>query len=114
MERAAEREPHLGVAVPAELEHRALGREQVERALEPGRGRARVHDQVAPAGGVLRAREAGAERGRDLGPRRVDVDERDLDRREAGEQAGDAAADHPGADDGDAVADQRRARPTGR
>src|SRR4051812_16134925 len=28
MERAAEREPHLGVAVPAELEHGALGREE--------------------------------------------------------------------------------------
>ena len=114
MERAAQREPHLGVAVPAEVEHRALGREQVERALEPGRRRARVHDQVAAAGGVVRQREADAERGRDLGPRRVDVDERDLDRREPGEQAGDAAADHPGADDGDAVADQRRARPTAR
>ena len=107
VERAAEREPHLGVAVPAELEHRALGREQVQRALEPGRRRARVHDQVAAAGGVVRLREADAERGRDLGPRRVHVDERDLDRREAGQQAGDAAADHPGADDGDAVADQR-------
>ena len=113
VERAAEREPHLGVAVPAEVEHRALGREQVERALQPGRRRARVDDQVAAAGGVVRPREAGAERGRDLGPRRVDVDERHLDRREPGEQAGDAAADHPGADHGDAVADQRRRVPQG-
>ena len=113
MERAAQRQPHLGVAVPAELEHRALRREQVERELEPGGRRARVHDQVAPAGRVLRPREAGAEGGRDLGPRGVDVDERDLDPGEAGEQAGDAAADHPGADDGDAVADQRRRVPQG-
>ncbi len=68
MERAAQREPHLGVAVPAELEHRALGREQVERALQAGRRRARVHDQVAAAGRILGTREAGAERGRDAGP----------------------------------------------
>jgi hypothetical protein len=68
MECAAQREPHLGVSVPAEVEHRALGREQIERALEPGRRRACVHDQVAPAGGVLRPREAGAERSRDVGP----------------------------------------------
>ena len=66
-----------------------------------------------PPAASLRPREAGAERGRDLGPRRVDVDERDLDRREPGEQPGDAAADHPGADDGDAVADQRGRVPQG-
>ena len=113
VEGAAQREPHLAVAVPAELEHRALGREQLERALEAGGRRARVHDQVAVAGGVLRPREAGAERRRDLGPRRVDVDERDLDAREPREQAGDAAADHAGADDGDAVADQRGRVPEG-
>ena len=113
VERAAQREPDLVVAVPAQLEHRALGREQLERALQAGGGRARVHDQVALAGGVLRPREAGAERGRDLGPRLVDVDERDLDRREAGEQPRHAAADHPGADDCDPVADERRGVPQG-
>src|SRR4051794_18681537 len=68
VECAAERQAHLGVAVPAELEHGALGREQVERALEPRRRRARMHDQVASALGVLRPREARAERGRDLLP----------------------------------------------
>ena len=47
VERAAERERDLGVAVPAEVDHRALGREQVERALQAGRRRARVHDEVA-------------------------------------------------------------------
>ena len=67
VERAAEREPHLGVAVPAEVEHRALGREEVERALEPGRRRARVHDQVASTRRLFRPGEADAERGRDLG-----------------------------------------------
>src|SRR4051794_41066590 len=36
VEGAAEREPHLGVAVPAEVDHGALGREQLERALQPG------------------------------------------------------------------------------
>ena len=113
VERAAERERDLGVAVPAEVEDRAFGREQVERALQAGRRRARVHDEVAVAGGVLRAREADAERGRDRRPRGVDVDERDLHRRKAGEDPRDAAADHPGADDGDAVADERRRVPQG-
>ena len=70
VERAAEREPHLGVAVPAEVDDRALGREQVERALQPGRRRAGVHDQVATVGGVRRQREVDAERGRDRGPAR--------------------------------------------
>ena len=113
VEGAARREPHLGVAVPAQVEHGALRREQLERALEPGGCRARVHDQVTSAGGVLRPREAGLERRRDLGPRLVDVDERDFERREAGEQPRDAAADHPGADDGDAVADQGGRIPEG-
>ena len=78
MERAAERQPDLGVAVPAEVDHGALGREQVERALQPGRRRAGVDDQVAAAGGVGRQREVDAERGRDRGPAGIDVDERDL------------------------------------
>ncbi len=111
VERAAERQPHLGVAVPAEVDDGALGREQVERPLEPGGRRAGVHDQVATVGGVGRQREVDAERGRDLGPAGIDVDERDLHRREPAQQAGDAAADHPGADDGDPVAEQRRGVP---
>ena len=113
MERAAQREAHLGVAVPAEVEHGALRREQVQRALQPGGRRARVHDEVAAAGGVLRQREGRPERGRDRRPCGVDVDERDLDRWESRQQPRDAAADHPGADDGDAVADQRRRVPQG-
>src|SRR3954447_24656759 len=68
VERTAERQPHLGIAVPAQVEHRALGRQQLERALEALGRRTRVHDQVALAGGVLRTREAGAERRGDLGP----------------------------------------------
>ena len=103
----------LGVAVPAEVDDRALGREQVERALEPGGRRAGVHDQVATVGGVGRQREVDAERGRDVGPAGIDVDERDLQRRKPAQQACDAAADHPGADDGDPVAEQRRGVPEG-
>ena len=113
VERAAQRKPDLAVAVPAEVDDRALGREQVERPLEPGGRRAGVHDQVATVGGVGRQREVDAERGRDIGPAGIDVDERDLHRREPAQQAGDAAADHPGADDRDPVAEQRCGVPQG-
>ena len=41
----------------------------------------------------------------------IDVDERDLHRREPAQQARNAAADHPGADDRDPVAEQRRGVP---
>ena len=101
------------VAVPAEVDDRALGREQVERPLEPGGRRAGVHDQVATVGGVGRQREVDAERGRDIGPAGIDVYERDLHRREPAQQACDAAADHPCADDGDPVAEQRSGVPEG-
>ena len=89
------------------------GREQVQRPLEPGGRRAGVHDQVATVGGVGRQREVDAERGRDVGPAGIDVDERDLHAGNRREQARDAAADHPGADDGDPVAEQRRGVPQG-
>ncbi len=84
MERAAQRQPHLGVAVPAEVEDGALGREQLERLLEPGRRGAGVHDQVAAVGRVGRQREADAQRVGDRRPRGIDVDERDLDGRDSG------------------------------
>ena len=69
-------------ASPYQLSSRTVpsGREQVERPLQPGGRRARVHDEVAAAGGVGRQREVDAERGRDVGPAGVDVDERDLAR----------------------------------
>ena len=111
VERASEREPDLGVAVPAEVDDRALGREQLERALEPSGRRAGVHDEVATAGGVGGQREVDAERGRDVGPAGIDVDERDLHGREPAQQPCDAAADHPGADDRDPVAEQWRSVP---
>ena len=97
----------LDVAVPAEVDHRALGREQLERPLKPGGRRAGVHDEVAAVGGVGRQREVDPERVRHLGPVGVDVDERHLQRGEPTEQACHAAADHPGADDGDPVAEER-------
>ena len=113
VEGAAQRERDLGVAVPAEVDDRALGREQIERLLEPGGRRAGVHDQVAAVGGVGRQREVDAERGRDIGAAGIDVHERDLHGREPAQQACDAAADHAGADDGDPVAEQRRGVPEG-
>ena len=58
----------LLVPVPAQLEHGALRGEQLERALQAGRGRARVHDEIAVAGGVLGTGEARAQRGRHAGP----------------------------------------------
>ena len=113
VEGAAQRQPDLDVAVPAEVDDRALGREQVERPLEPGGRRAGVHDEVATVGGVGRQREVDAECGRDVGPAGIDVHERDLHRREPAQQARDAAADHAGADDGDPVAEQGRGVPEG-
>src|SRR3954466_14753055 len=82
VERSTQRQLEFVVAVPAEVDDRALGREQLERPLQPGGRRAGVHDQIAPALGVGRQREADPERGRDVGPAGIDVDERDLHRRE--------------------------------
>ena len=113
MERATQRKLDLAVAVPAEVDDRALGCEQVERPLEPGGRRAGVHDQVATVGGVGRQREVDADRGRDIGPAGIDVYECDLHRREPAQQACDAAADHPCADDGDPVAEQWSSVPQG-
>ena len=56
----------LGVAVPAQVEDRALGGEQVEGPLEPGGGGAGVHDEVPAA---LARRRAGRSR-RPAPPRR--------------------------------------------
>src|SRR4051794_16209163 len=67
----------------------------------PRGGGARVRGEAPPAGGVFGLREAGAERGRDVGPGAVEVDERDLARGEPRQQASDAAPDQPGADDGE-------------
>ena len=113
MERAPERQPNVGVAVPAEVDDRALGAEQVERALEPRGRRAGVHDQVAIARGLGRRREVDAERARHIGSPGNDVYERDLHRRKPAQEACDAAADHPGADDGDPVAHKGRGVPQG-
>ena len=113
MERPAQRERDLRVAVPAEVDDGALGGQQVERELEAGGRRAGVDDQVAAVGGVGRQREVDAEGICDVGPAGVDVHERDAHAREPAEQTRDAAADHPGADDRDPVADQRGGVPQG-
>ena len=53
-----------------------------------------------------------AERGRGRALARVDVDELDLDAGDARREPGHETADRAGADDGDAIADTWRARPT--
>ena len=110
MERPAQREPDLRVAIPAEVDDGALGREQVERQLEAGGRRTGVDDQVAAVGGAGRQREVDAERCRHARAAGIDVHQHDLDG-EPAEQASDAAADHAGADDRDPVADQRSGVP---
>src|SRR5690348_498272 len=71
----SEREPNVGVAVPAELDDGAFGGEQLERALETGGGRARMHDEITAAVGFLRRRELDVEPSRDVHSLGVDVDE---------------------------------------
>ncbi len=111
VERAAERELDLGVAVPAEVEDGALGPEQVERRLQPGRGGAGVHDQVAAVVGVLgRAKptpsaSATAARAGSTSTRVT------LDRRQPRQQPRDAATDHPRTHHRDPVADHRAGVP---
>ena len=107
VEGSAEPEGRLVVAVPAELDDRALRREQVQRLLEAGGGGARVHDQVATARRLLGEGEVDAQRRRDAGARGVDVDQRDRDSRDPDEQPGHAAAEGPGPHDRHPVADKR-------
>ena len=107
MERSSQRQPNLGVAVPAEIDDGAFGGEQVERALETLGGRARVHDQVEIAGGIVRQREVDVESRGDVGAPGIDVDQRDAHRRMSLQQPGDATAHHPAAHDGDPVPDCR-------
>ena len=73
-----------------------------------------MHHEVPAAGRVVGRGEADAQRGRDVGARRVDVDQRHLDPGDPGQQPGHAAADHPGADDRDPVADAAGRRPRAR
>ena len=72
-----------------------------------------MHDQVAAVGGLSRQCEVDTERGRDIGATGIDVHERHVRRREPTQQACDAAADHPGADDRHPVAEQRCGVPQG-
>src|SRR6478736_4068951 len=113
VERPAQRQRDLRVAVPAEVDHGALGSEQVERELEAGGRRAGVDDHVASVGGVGRGREVDAEGVRDVDPAGIDVHQRYAHAREPAEQTRDAASDHPGAHDRDAVTDERGGIPQG-
>ncbi len=80
---APERQRDVAIAVPAEVDDRALAPEEVERLLEPSGRRACVHDEVAPACGIRWQREVDAQGGRDLGAVGVDVDESHVGAREA-------------------------------
>ena len=60
---------HLGVAVPAEVERPCPPARAGPATLQPGRGGAGVHDEVAAAGCVGRQREVDAERRGDAGAR---------------------------------------------
>ncbi len=83
-------------------------------------GARRSSDRCSPADVALvwttRSRPSAASAGsakstpsavRDDRAARVDVDQRDLHRREPAQQSCDTAADHPGADDGHPIAEQR-------
>ena len=95
------------------------------RSMTVPSGASRSSDRWSPADVALvcttrsrpsAARPAARSRpqcGRDIGPAGIDVHECDLHRREPAQQARDAAADHPGADDGDPVAEQRCGIPQG-
>ena len=102
------------VAVPAEVEHRRLRSEQVERELQPGSRGARVDDEVEVAARAAtssgRAKPTPSRVGH-VGSGGVHVDERHPAPGDPGEQPGDAAAHHPRPDDGDPVTDPRRRVP---
>ena len=66
-----------------------------------------MEDQVAAAGRLVGQGEVHLEAGRHVGARGVDVDERDGDAGDAGEQPGHAAAHGPGPDHRHPVTDQR-------
>jgi hypothetical protein len=56
-----QRQPNVGVAVPAEIDDGSFECEQVERALEAHRCRARVHDEIETIRRVVRQGEVDAE-----------------------------------------------------
>ena len=112
VEGAAQRQLHLAVAVPAEVDDRALRREQVQRraaARRTSRWRARRGRGRRRASSGRAKRDA--ERRRDLGPAGSTSTRVTSTPGKPGEQPRDAAADHAGADDRDPVAEQRRRVP---
>ena len=114
VEAAAERERRRPVAVPAELDDRALRRQQLEGALQAGgRGAGVERPGRTRRPAVVGRGEVHPERGRRRGAGRVDVDERHRDARDPRQQPGDAAAEQAGADHGHPVAEQRRGVPQG-
>src|SRR5262245_1479999 len=78
VERAAERERDLALTVPAELDDPGLIAGELECGGKPAWRAARMKYEVAILGCRVRRRELDAQRMRQRGARRVDVDERDL------------------------------------
>ena len=105
-------ETNGAVAEPARHDDLALG-----RGSPPGRTAAlppsRSHPPRCPDRAARRrgARTATPSASADGGLRAVHVDQHDVDARDLTREPCDGAADHPGPDDGDAIADERRGIP---
>src|SRR5690606_3954639 len=80
-------------AVPAELDDHGFESRELERRLEAALAPARVKDDVRVAGRFGRRGELDAERRRDLGLARVDVDELDARAGNSRDEPGDEASD---------------------
>ncbi len=111
MEIGAEHERRRAIPVPARLDHLAVGNDCFECELQPGIRTARIDHDVSVPRCVCDVGEAHPELVGYLFSRWVDVDQRDVDTRDAAQEACDAATDHARADDGDTVADDRRGVP---
>ena len=103
----------VGIAIPAQVDDRSFGGQQVERQLKPGSLRARVEHEIALFLDASGQGELDAERLGDACACGVDVHQSDVHSGIASDQSGDRAADHAGAHDRHSVADQRRRIPQG-
>ncbi len=111
VEGLAERNRYFARTVPAQFDDGRLVAGKTQRRREPGRGGARMDDDVAIAGGIEGQREAGPQRGCDFGAAGIDVDQRNLRAGQLGAQPGAQRTHHPRADDGDPVGRSGRCVP---
>ncbi len=91
MEGAAERHRHLRVAIPAQFQHRRLESRKRQGRGKPGRRTAGVEQPIAIGRRRLGPGKADAELARQCRPRRVDIDQRDLNAGKLGAEIGDQA-----------------------